>query len=131
MLLFSDLLVFYGSSPLDTRASSYVIDSMFGFLVLVLLAGGSPAASHFSLLRQRKSNQKKGDPTVCVPSLRYGQPAVLRQNGVRHKLASLRQVPALIPLFSSSTGTARTGWDWVRERRQEVKNSLNLNPNPT
>src|SRR5450759_1271431 len=25
-------------------------------------AGGSPAASHFFLLRQRKSNQKEGDP---------------------------------------------------------------------
>jgi hypothetical protein len=25
-------------------------------------AGGSPTASHFFLLRQRKSNQKEGDP---------------------------------------------------------------------
>src|SRR5450756_2970461 len=31
-------------------------------------AGGSPAASHFFLLRQRKSNQKKGDPGL--PPLR-------------------------------------------------------------
>ena len=31
-------------------------------------AGGSPAASHFFLLRQRKSNQKEGDPGL--PPLR-------------------------------------------------------------
>src|SRR5674476_1208343 len=31
-------------------------------------AGGSPTASHFFLLRQRKSNQRKGDPGL--PPLR-------------------------------------------------------------
>jgi len=31
-------------------------------------AGGCPAASHFFLLRQRKSNQKEGDPGL--PPLR-------------------------------------------------------------
>jgi hypothetical protein len=31
-------------------------------------AGGSPTASHFFLLRQRKSNQKEGDPGL--PPLR-------------------------------------------------------------
>jgi hypothetical protein len=34
----------------------------------VKTAGGSPAASHFFLLRQRKSNQKEGDPGL--PPLR-------------------------------------------------------------
>jgi len=31
-------------------------------------AGGSPAASHFLLLRQKESNQRKGDPGL--PPLR-------------------------------------------------------------
>jgi hypothetical protein len=112
------LLAFYASSPLDTGAASYVIDSVFGFLVLVWLAGGSPAASHFLLLRQKKSNQRKGDPTVCVPSLRYGQPAVLSQNGVSLELAALRQSRALSRFaFRSSAHTeGRWGRDRVRIR---------------
>ena len=116
MLLFPDLLVFYASSPLDTGVFSYVINSNFGFLGLILLAGGSPAASHFSLLRQRKSNQKKGDPTVCVPSLRYGQPAVLGPAGVSCKLALLRQARSLIRLALRSS--AHTEGLWGRNRNR-------------
>jgi hypothetical protein len=37
-------------------------------LSLLTVAGGSPAASHFLLLRQKESNQRKGDPNP--PSLR-------------------------------------------------------------
>ena len=36
--------------------------------IKINFAGGSPAASHFFLLRQRKSNQKEGDPGL--PPLR-------------------------------------------------------------
>ena len=35
----------------------------------------------------KKPKEKKGDPAVCVPPLRYGQPAVLASSGVTHKLA--------------------------------------------
>jgi hypothetical protein len=38
------------------------------FKINIKTAGGSPAASHFFLLRQRKSNQKEGDPGL--PPLR-------------------------------------------------------------
>jgi hypothetical protein len=114
------LLAFYASSPMDTGVASSAIDSIFGFLVLVLLAGGSPAASHFLLLRQKKSNQRKGDPTVCVPSLRYGQPAVLGPAGGSLELASLRQSRSLIRLaLRSSAHTEGLGdRDWSRERIQ-------------
>src|SRR5690606_25297229 len=46
----------------------------------------------------------KGRPPVCVPSLRYGQPAVLASSGVSLELASLKQSRALIrwPLRSSA-----------------------------
>jgi len=36
--------------------------------IKVKTAGGSPAASHFLLLRQKESNQRKGDPGL--PPLR-------------------------------------------------------------
>jgi hypothetical protein len=46
----------------------------------------------------KKPKEKKGDPTVCVPPLRYGQPAVLASSGVPLELAALRQSRALIHL---------------------------------
>jgi hypothetical protein len=46
----------------------------------------------------KKPKEKKGDPTVCVPPLRCGQPAVLGPAGVELELASLRQSLALIRL---------------------------------
>ena len=46
-----------------------------------------PAAQLLFFASPKESNQKKGDPAVCVPSLRYGQPAVLASSGVLLKLA--------------------------------------------
>ena len=46
----------------------------------------------------KKSKQKKGDPAVCVPPLRYGQPALLTSSGALLELATLRQSRALIHL---------------------------------
>lgn len=56
-----------------------------------------PAAQLLSFASPKESNQRKGDPTVCVPSLRFGQPAVLATGGVPLALASLRQTRALLP----------------------------------
>ena len=65
--------------------------SGFGVLRLRLPAGqaGSRPGGRLtcSLLRQRKVKQKKGDPTVWVPTLRFGQLAVLEFSGVLLKLA--------------------------------------------
>jgi hypothetical protein len=52
---------------------------------------------HF-FVSPKKPKEKKGDPTVCVPPLCYGQPAVLASSGVPLELASLRQSRALIHL---------------------------------
>jgi len=41
-----------------------------------------PAAHSLSFASPKESKQRKGDPAVRVPSLRYGQPAVLA-HGVR------------------------------------------------
>jgi hypothetical protein len=45
------------------------------------LPGGN---SLFFCVAKRKVSKRKGDPAVCVPSLRYGQPAVLGPAGVKN-----------------------------------------------
>ena len=50
--------------------------------------GLAPAGELLFFVSPKKPNEKKGDPTVCDPSLRYGQPAVLGPAGV--SLNSLR-----------------------------------------
>ena len=51
-------------------------------------AGGSPAASHFLLLRQKESNQRKGDPGLW---LRHNLKVSLRRNKLlRSVLSPLR-----------------------------------------
>jgi hypothetical protein len=41
----------------------------------------APAGESLSFASPKESDQRKGDPTVCVPPLRYGQPAVLGYGG--------------------------------------------------
>ena len=55
-----------------------------------------PPAGHLLFLRRQEKKAKEGDPAVCVPALRFGQPAVLASSGVSLELASLRQSRALI-----------------------------------
>jgi hypothetical protein len=52
-------------------------------LLLFLFRGRDirPAADLLSFASPKESKQRKGDPTVCVPALRYGQPAVLDSGG--------------------------------------------------
>ena len=53
----------------------------------VRCAHGALVLKHSSPKRRQKK-AKEGDPTVCVPALRFGQPAVLASSGVSLKLAS-------------------------------------------
>ena len=69
----------------------------------------SPGGDSLSFASPKESKQRKGDPTVRVPSLRYGQPALPQKNGGRRKLAALKQRAALIPFFWVITGPARRG----------------------
>ena len=52
-------------------------------LLLFLFRGRDirPAADLLSFASPKESKQRKGDPTVCVPPLRCGQPAVLDSGG--------------------------------------------------
>ena len=50
--------------------------------------------TYFLLLRQKKSRQKKGDPTCRVPPLRCGQPAMLvRGAALRNSLRAPKGAP--------------------------------------
>jgi hypothetical protein len=77
----------------------------------------------FFCFAKRKS-PKKRRPAVWVPTLRCGQPAVLEYGGVWHKLASLKQVPALIRLPLRSSAQPGRG---NRERGQRHKDQSKLN----
>ncbi|BCO28272.1 hypothetical protein MIZ03_3172 [Rhodoferax lithotrophicus] len=59
----------------------------------------APAGDSLSFASPKESKQRKGDPAVCVPSLRYGQPAVLAAGGGPLELGyRLKQSRALIHL---------------------------------
>src|SRR5688572_23698795 len=79
---------------------------------LLRVAGrGRPAGDSLFFASPKKSKQKKGDPTGCVPSLRYGQPAVLGPDGV--SLNSLRSNNAIPdPSGPPLLGASRRGGEW-------------------
>ena len=76
----------------------------------------APAGDSLSFASPKESKQRKGDPTVCVPSLRYGQPAVLGQSGVSLELAALRQSRALIRFALRSSAHTEGVWRETAEQ---------------
>jgi hypothetical protein len=69
---------------------------------------GLPGSNSLFFASPKKSKQKKGDPTCCVPALRYGQPAVLGSGGV--SLNSLRSNTAIPdPPEPALLGASRRG----------------------
>src|SRR2546425_8023536 len=73
------------------------------------VAGSRPGGYSLSFASPKESKQRKGDPAVCDPSLRYGHPAVLGPAGVSLELASLRQSRALIRLDLRSSAQTEGG----------------------
>jgi hypothetical protein len=74
------------------------------------LCRGLPGGKSLSFASPKESNPRKGDPAVCVPSLRFGQPVVLSPAGVSCKLASLRQARSLIRLALRSSAHTEGLW---------------------
>ena len=70
-----------------------------------------PAADLLSFASPKESRQRKGDPAVCDPSLRYGQPAVLAFGGVSQN--SLRS-NSCEPLSAKSCAPRRSQRGAVR-----------------
>ena len=123
MLLLSAV---YGSSPMGTGVGSYVIYSGFNYRFFVLLAGGSPAASNFLLLRQKKVTKEKA--TRLSRSLRFatGNLRCPGKTGVGANslhFVTLKQRAALIPFFRGITGPDRTGQSGNEIRTAEQPNS--------
>ena len=71
MLLLLDFYAFYGFCVCLACVGSYLIDS--SIRCVDWLAGGCPAAIYLFFASPKKSRQKKGDPAVLVPALRFGQ----------------------------------------------------------
>ena len=51
------------------------------FPLLRAAGRGLPGGNSLSFASPKESKQRKGDPAVCVPTLRFGQPAVLDVDG--------------------------------------------------
>ena len=60
---------------------AWVLVRVYVGLIVFPRPGVAPAGDSLSFASPKESKQRKGDPTVCVPSLRYGQPAVLDSGG--------------------------------------------------
>jgi len=87
---------------------------------------GRPAATHFSLLRQRKVSKRKATRSLGPLRFATGQPAVLEPSGVR--LNSLRSDNAgPDPLVSALLGPARTGQAGSGAGTEDKKNNPNTN----
>ena len=63
------------------------LPKLFSLTWFACKPGLAPAGDLLFFVSLKKPMEKKGDPMVWVPPLRYGQPAVLGKSGVRHKLA--------------------------------------------
>jgi hypothetical protein len=140
MLLLPDFDVFYDVCACRACVDSYLIDSSsdawssvcpwvdlsLGYLCVGLLAGGSPAATHFLLLRQKKVSKEKA--TRLSGSLRFasGNLRCPEKTGVGANslhCAALKQRAALIPFFRGITGPNRTGQTGNEVRTAEQPNS--------
>ena len=70
------------------------------------MPGLAPAGDSLSLASPRESKQREGGPTVCVPTLRCGQPALLSKRG--RYANSLRSNTRLAdPRFTALLGAYR------------------------
>ena len=79
-------------------------------LALLAWAGReSPGGDSLFFASPKKSKQKKGDPAVFVPSLRYGQPAVLASGGVRANSPSAQTARGPDPPEAPFLGADRRG----------------------
>jgi hypothetical protein len=71
------------------------------------LPGGN---SLFFWVAKRKVSKRKGDPAVCVPALRYGQPAVLGPDGVKNNSPAAQTSFCPDPSGPALLGAYRRGW---------------------
>ena len=123
MLLLPDFYAFYGFCACSACVGSYLIDSGFkgstlawpwvdldlDFCCLDLLAGGCPAATHFSLLRQRKVSKRKA--TRLSGSLRFatGNLRAPGKTGVRANSPAAQTARGPDPVFPGARRPSQNG----------------------
>jgi hypothetical protein len=78
--------LYQGRGLVLTVQRGHAITSL-GFRWFASKPGLAPAGDLLFFASPKKPKEKKGDPMVWVPALRYGQPAVLAENGVELELA--------------------------------------------
>ena len=93
---------------------------------MALLAGGSPAATYFSLLRQRKVSKRKatrlsGSLRCASGNLRYPGKTGVGANSLH--FVALKQRAALIPFFRGIAGPNRTGKSGNEIQKAEQSNN--------
>jgi hypothetical protein len=92
------------------------------FLCGLGLAGYRPAATHLSFASPKESKQRKGDPAVCDPSLRYGPLRCSVQPGSAQTRLRLKQRAALIRLaFRASAQTEGVGMEYKYQQPSSQK----------
>ncbi|MES2384408.1 MAG: hypothetical protein V4593_07660 [Pseudomonadota bacterium] len=76
---------------MTTAVRAELVDAVFSFKPLgsrTPVGRGLPGGNSLSFcVAKKKVSKEKGDPMVWVPPLRYGQPAVLAENGAELELA--------------------------------------------
>ena len=74
------------------------------------MAGGSPAATHFLLLRQKKVSKEKATPLSASPTLRYGATCGARSSRGRARTRCAQTIARPDPSGPPLLGAARRGW---------------------
>ena len=102
-----------GSEPENARSRTSTTNQTSTHFAVFRCRSVAAAGDLLFFVSPKKPREKNGDPGVCVPPLRCGQPAVLAPAGVDLELASLRQSLALIRLDLRSSahtqGFSKTG----------------------
>ena len=105
-----------GSEPENARSRTSTTNQTSTHFAVFRCRSVAAAGDLLFFVSPKKPREKNGDPGVCVPPLRCGQPAVLGPAGVSCKLAALKQARALIRLALCSSAHSQGFWGRGRDR---------------
>jgi hypothetical protein len=88
---------------------------------------GLPGGNSRSFASSKESKQRKGDPAVCVPSLRCGQPVVLGPAGVKNNSPAAQTSFCPDPSGPPLLGAYRRGWETEYQTAKDKNPSIRRN----
>ena len=112
-------------APSGLRVGVFEVVSGLAGLPFTTRPGLAPAGELLFFVSPKKPNEKKGDPTVCDPSLRYGHPAVLSPAGVSLNSPAAQTIASPDPSGLPLLGAYRRG-----ECRYGCGFGVSPHPNP-